>query len=144
MPDLGSSGAGAIPPSSFCWGSSLRSWRPPPHRNRADQLLQAAFDRERLQVRKSLLEGKALLVEMLAGAPELQRHLPRGFLATRDDLENLIESPGVVSRERGDPARRVLKRTTVGGQDEKRFVRGHSLQPIEVFVERVGREIGRA
>src|SRR5712691_5884255 len=100
MPDLGSSGSGAIPPSSFCWGSSLRSWRPPPHRNRADQLLQAAFDRERLQVRKSLLEGKALLVEMLAGPPELQRHLPCTHAFVRvpplrvglggDDLDDLV------------------------------------------------------
>src|SRR4029077_10197026 len=124
MPDPGWSAWGAIPPSCFRSGSSLRWWRPPSHRRGADQLLQAAFDCKRLQMGEPLLERKPLFVEVVPQPPELQRHLPRGFLATRDDLQNLIESPGVVSGQLGDSPCRILERTAVGGQDEKRFEGG--------------------
>src|SRR5712692_3693131 len=141
MPDLAWSESAAIPQSCFPSGSSLRRWRPPPHRGGTDQLLQAAFDRERLQVRESFLEGKAPFIQVVPRAPKLQRDLPRGPFAARDNLENLIESPGVMSRQRGHPTRRVREWPTVSGQDEARFVGGHSLQAVEVFVQRVGRAL---
>src|SRR6202158_247466 len=107
MPDRGSSASGAIPPSFFRLGSSLRWWRPPPNRGRADQLLQAAFNRERLQVRESLLEGQPLLVEVLAGPPQLQSDLPRAHSFVRmrvgfcgDNLHDLVEPARVVRGER--------------------------------------------
>src|SRR5229473_5662768 len=141
MPDLAWSESAAIPRSCFPSGSSLRRWRPPPHRGGTDQLLQAAFDRERLQVRESFLEGKAPFVQVVPRAPKLQRDLPRGLLAGGDDLENLIEPPAVMGRQCGHPARRVCEGTAMSGQDEAWFVCGHSLEPIEVFMQRVGRAL---
>src|ERR1700687_3645673 len=84
--------SGAPQPSSCRLESSGR----PAHRVGRDPLAHAAVDRERLQVRKRLLERKPLLVEILARAPQLQGDLPPGLFLAADDRHDLLETSPVV------------------------------------------------
>src|SRR6266851_5110320 len=45
-------------------------------------------------------------------------------------------------RQRGNPARRVFERTSVGRKDQRRLVRSYPREPVEVLMQRVGRALG--
>src|SRR2546427_13127712 len=136
MRDQGSSESAAIPRTCFRSGSRARCRRPPPHRRGADQLLEAAFDRERLEVRKPFLEREPLLVEDLAGSPKLECQLPGAPLPRGDDLEDLVEPPTVMRDKCSDTARGMRDGPSVRRKDLLLF---ECRKPLEAHQGRVRR-----
>src|SRR4029077_114818 len=124
----------STPPTS----SRSESNPSPPHELRRDRLSHATLDGERLQVRETFLQSEPLLVEVFARTPEVERDLPSGFLVAIHDLEDLIETPTVVARQRLHAGHDGGERPPMRGQHLLWLERGHAAQSFQIVVQRVG------
>src|SRR5437868_11685451 len=118
------SGSAATPRTFF----RLASSSPPAHGLRRDRLQDKTLDSESLQVGQSFLEGKPLLIEVLARTPQLHRNLPAGLFISSDDLEDLVEPALMVRGQRFDTTGHIGERTPVRRQDQRRPSLGHPLE----------------